>query len=172
MDSHYDHRVTAAEPTVHRYAARVAWEGSTAEGYDAYGRAHEGSCPDAGATFALSADPHFKGDAGRLNPEQLLVLAASSCQMLSFLAVCARARIDVVAYEDDAEGEMRDDERPMRVARIVLRPTIAIAGEAPPDERLRELVDTAHRHCFIAASLTSEIAIEPRFQRVDRRSAG
>jgi organic hydroperoxide reductase OsmC/OhrA len=27
----------------------------------------------------LSADPHFRGDAALLNPEQLVVLAASSC---------------------------------------------------------------------------------------------
>ena len=115
--------------------------------------------------LALSADPAFKGDPAKLNPEQLLVLAASSCQLLSFLAVAARARIDVVAYEDDAEGEMPEDDRPLRITRITLRPIITIAGDAPDDERLRQLTDTAHRHCFIANSLASEIRIEPTFHR-------
>jgi organic hydroperoxide reductase OsmC/OhrA len=94
------------------------------------------------------------------------VLAASSCQMLSFLAVAARARIDVTAYEDDAEGEMPEDDKPIRITRIVLRPRIALRGDAPDDARLRQLVDTAHRHCFIANSLTTAIAIEPSFHRL------
>jgi organic hydroperoxide reductase OsmC/OhrA len=100
-----------------------------------------------------------------MNPEQLLVLAASSCQLLSFLAVAARARIGVVGYDDDAEGVRPEDERPMRITRIVLRPRIAVRGDAS-EERLRKLVDTAHRECFIASSLRSEIVLEPAFERV------
>lgn len=159
----------------HRYTARTVWSGSTAAGYDAYTRAHEGTCPPAvvvpsgsaaGDALPLSADPAFKGDPARLNPEQLLVLAVSSCQLLTFLAVAARARIDVVAYEDDAEGEMPEDDTPVRVTRITLRPTITVNGDAPGDERLRQLVETAHRHCFVANSVTSEIAIEPAFRRI------
>ena len=156
----------------HRYTAQLTWAGSTAEGYDHYSRAHEGTCapgdPDhpPAPPLPLSSDPAFGGDPAKLNPEQLLVLAASSCQMLSFLAVAARARIDVTAYDDDAEGVMPEDDRPMRITRIVLRPQITIKGDAPDDARLRQLVETAHRHCFIANSLTTEIAIEPSFRRV------
>ncbi|HEV7773922.1 MAG TPA: OsmC family protein [Conexibacter sp.] len=94
------------------------------------------------------------------------MLAASSCQMLSFLAVAARSRIDVTAYEDDAEGVMPEEDRPMRITRIVLRPSITLRGDAPDGARLMQLVETAHRHCFIANSLTTEIAIEPSFHRV------
>jgi organic hydroperoxide reductase OsmC/OhrA/ketosteroid isomerase-like protein len=147
----------------HHYLARTAWSGSTA-GFQAYDRTHEASCPPASPTLTLSADPAFKGDPALLNPEQLLVLAASSCQLLSFLAVAARARIDVVAYEDDAEGVMPADERPMRIARIVLRPRIAVHGDTP-DERLHQLAEIAHRECFIANSLSSEVVVEPTFRR-------
>ena len=58
--------------------------------------------PPATETFALSADPHFRGDATRANPEQLLVLAASSCQLLSFLHVAATAGLDVLDYTEHA----------------------------------------------------------------------
>ena len=158
------------EHATHRYTARLTWAGSTAEGYDHYPRAHEAMCAPGGESnpppLPLSSDPAFGGDPAKLNPEQLLVLAASSCQMLSFLAVAARARIDVTAYEDDAEGVMPEDDRPMRITRIVLRPTITLRGDAPDDARLTQLVETAHRHCFIANSLTAGIAIEPAFRRV------
>jgi organic hydroperoxide reductase OsmC/OhrA len=148
----------------HRYRARTTWSGSTAAGYDAYDRAHSASCPPARAALTVSGDPVFEGDPAHLNPEQLLVLAASSCQLLSFLAVAARARVDVVAYEDEAEGVMPEHERPMRITRIVLRPRVTVRGDTP-DARLRHLTETAHRECFIANSLTCEVTVEPSFTR-------
>jgi organic hydroperoxide reductase OsmC/OhrA len=150
---------------VHRYATVTRWSGSTGVGYDGYERAHAAVVEPVEGELALSADPAFRGDPARLNPEQLLVQAASSCQLLSFLAVAARARVDVVAYEDRAVGEMPEDERPMRVARIVLRPRITIRGAVPRETRLLHLVEVAHRECFVANSLTSEIEIQPTFVR-------
>jgi organic hydroperoxide reductase OsmC/OhrA len=151
---------------VHRYTASCAWQGSTAGGYDTYKRAHEAKAPPASATLQLSSDPAFLGDPALLNPEQLLVLAASSCQLLSFLAVAARARIDVIEYRDDADGEMPEDDLPMRVTRITLRPRITIRGDVD-DARVRHLVEVAHRECFIANSLTTEVVVEPGISIID-----
>ena len=105
-----------------------------------------------------------KGDSRRLNPEQLLVMAASSCQLLWFLHLAARARIDVVEYEDRATGVMPTDVEPTSVTEIVLRPRIVVASEAT-EERVRKLVQTAHEHCYIANSLKSAVAIEPEIER-------
>jgi organic hydroperoxide reductase OsmC/OhrA len=105
-----------------------------------------------------------KGDPGILNPEQLLLMAASSCQMLWFLHVAAKARVDVVAYEDDALAVMPEDEEPVRITEITLRPRIAVTGD-PSEERIRKLVETAHGHCFIANSLNSAMTIEPTVER-------
>jgi len=149
---------------VHVYEAHATWQGSTGAGYDAYGRAHEVSSLPAGVTLTLSSDPAFRGDPSRLNPEQLLLAAASSCQLLSFLAVAARARIDVVAYEDRASARMPEDDKPVRITEITLRPVITVRGDAP-EERLRHLVEVAHRECFIANSVTSRITIEPTITR-------
>ncbi len=150
---------------VHHYRARSTWAGTTGVGYDAYDRNHSTACPPVEAPLALSGDPAFRGDAARLNPEQLLVAAASSCQLLSFLAVAARARIDVVAYEDEAEGVMPEDDKPERVTRIVLRTRISVKGDAP-DSRLERLVHLAHEQCYIANSLKSDVVVEPTFVRV------
>jgi organic hydroperoxide reductase OsmC/OhrA len=150
---------------IHRYATVTSWTGSTGVGYGAYGRTHTAAADPAEQALTLAADPAFKGDPRLLNPEQLLVLAASSCQLLSFLAVAARARIDVVAYEDRATAEMPEEPRPARVTRIVLRPRITVRGEMPRGTRLLHLVEVAHRECFIANSLTSQIEIQPSFHR-------
>jgi organic hydroperoxide reductase OsmC/OhrA len=149
---------------VHRYTASCAWHGSTAAGYDVYGRTHEAKAPPAPATLQLSSDPAFRGDPALLNPEQLLVLAAASCQLLSFLAVAARARIDVIEYRDDAEGEMPENDPPMRITRITLRPRIVVCRDVS-EARVRHLVEVAHRECFIANSLTTAVVVDPEVMR-------
>lgn len=130
-------------------------------GYDAYSREHA-VAPGELAALPMSSDPHFRGDAALANPEQLLVMAASSCQLLSFLAVAARARLDVLDYVDDAEGLMPGDSKPMSVTEIALRPTITLAPGSRLD-RLERLVELAHQECFIANSLRSRITIDARF---------
>jgi organic hydroperoxide reductase OsmC/OhrA len=145
----------------HRYSVHCSWSGSTGAGYEVYDRAHEGSTPATTPTaLTLSADPAFRGDPTRLNPEQLVVLAAASCQLLSFLAVAARARVDVVGYDDDATGEMPEDDPPVRLTRIVLRPHITVSG-AVREDCVRHLVEVAHRECYIANSLRTDIVVEP-----------
>jgi organic hydroperoxide reductase OsmC/OhrA len=151
------------EPGVHRYTVSSSWTGSTAVGYADYSRAHTTRVPPATATIETSADPAFLGDPALLNPEQLLLAAATSCQLLSFLAVAARARVDVVGYHDDAEAEMPEAEKPVRVTRITLRPRITVRGDVT-DARLQHLVEVAHRECYIANSVSSEIVIEAGFE--------
>ena len=144
----------------HVYRSQLSWDGSTATGYEAYERTHRVLIPPAEAELLLSSDPAFNGDGQLANPEQLLLAAASSCQLLSFLALAARSRIDVLAYEDSAEAVMPDDERPMRIARITLRPRIVVA-EGVNHERVGRLVERAHEGCFIANTLNAEIDVLP-----------
>jgi organic hydroperoxide reductase OsmC/OhrA len=105
-----------------------------------------------------------KGDPAVLNPEQLLLMAASSCQMLWFLHLAAKARVDVVAYKDEAEALMPEDEQPVRITEVTLRPRIAVTGDAS-EERVRKLVDQAHGYCFIANSLSCSMCIEATVER-------
>jgi len=149
-----------SELAVHRYAATCQWRGSTAIGYENYDRSHEVTTAPAQQSLAMSSDPAFHGHPELLNPEQLLVMAAASCQMLSFLAIAARARLDVVEYRDQAEGFMPEDDKPMRITRIVLKPRVVIKGEVR-EERVRQLLHTAHEQCFIANSLKTSIEIIP-----------
>ena len=148
----------------HIYEASVSWEGSTGAGYEFYSRSHDVSCAPAEQTLSLSGDPAFRGDPRRLNPEQLLLAAASSCQLLSFLAVAARARVDVVSYRDDAVATMPEGDRPVRITTITLRPTIVVTGDVT-DDRILRLIDVAHKECFIANSVSSEITIEAEIVR-------
>jgi organic hydroperoxide reductase OsmC/OhrA len=140
----------------HTYSTHLVWQGSTGAGYRHYSRRHTAGAPPA-AEIELSADPHFRGDAELANPEQLVVMAASSCQLLSFLAVAALAGIDVVDYADYAEGVL-SSRHPRRLERIALAPVIRVAPGTDHD-RVRALIDKAHDGCFITNSLTSAVTI-------------
>lgn len=147
----------------HQYRSSLAWSGSTASGYAGYDRNHTVATPTAEQPLALSSDASFRGDPTRFNPEQLLLAAASSCQLLAFLAVAARAGVDVRSYEDDAEAVMPVTKEPMQITQIVLRPHITV-GPGVDDEHVRQLVQLAHDACYVANSLTTEVVIEPTIE--------
>lgn len=141
----------------HSYETHLVWDGSTAGGHRAYSRDHRAVAPPS-AEVQLSSDKTFGGNADMLNPEQLLVMAASSCQLLSFLAVAARAGVDVRGYEDEAVGVMPADENPQRITRITLRPHVRV-GPGVADDRVHQLLEDAHHQCYIANSVTTKIEV-------------
>src|SRR5688572_32705069 len=113
---------------INRYETQLRWSGSTGLGWDHYDRAHVATAPPADQEVRLTTG-ESKGDPSILNPEQLVLMAASSCQMLWFLHLAAKARIDVVEYEDDALALMPTDREPVRITEIELQPRIVVAGE-------------------------------------------
>ena len=145
------------------YETRVHWTGSTGLGWEHYDRTHVATAPPAEQEVRVTTG-ESKGDPAILNPEQLLLMAASSCQMLWFLHLAAKARIDVVEYEDSATALMPTDREPVRITEVVLRPRIVVSGDAS-EGRVRKLANTAHEHCFIANSLNSTMRIEPTVER-------
>jgi organic hydroperoxide reductase OsmC/OhrA len=144
----------------HTYRSKLSWRGSTSGGSEGYESTHQILLPPANRELVLSSAANSEGSAALSNPEQLLLAATSSCQMLSYLAYAAAARIDVVSYEDDAEALMPADAKPTRITQIVLRPRITVAAGADP-ERAARLVERAHLACFVANTLNVEVKLEP-----------
>jgi organic hydroperoxide reductase OsmC/OhrA len=149
----------------HRFAARVVWTGAKqgpTRDYESYSRTYRvevaGKPP-----FEGSADPTFRGDAARHNPEDLLVAALSGCHLLSYLALCARAGIEVVSYEDQASGVMAIKDRKMRFVEVTLAPRVTIAkGDLG---RATALHEEAHAQCFIASSVNFPVLHTPTVTR-------
>src|SRR5215471_3491142 len=144
----------------HVYETTLHWQGSTGAGYEGYDRTHEIALPPGEDRLDASADQAFRGDPGRTNPEQLFLAAASSCQMLSFLAIAARSGVDVLAYEDRATAVMPEDRRPVWVKAITLRPRIVVA-EGTNLDRVRRIVEKGNEECYLANRVRTSITIEP-----------
>ncbi len=148
----------------HRYAVQVRWTGNLGPGtrdYRAYARDHEISAPGK-AIVAGSADPAFRGDAARYNPEELLVSSVSACHMLWFLHLCAQAGIVVVSYVDHASGTMLETpDGGGRFRDVVLAPEVEIetGGDVGLATRLH---DRAHELCFVARSVNFPVHCHAR----------
>lgn len=138
------------------------WSRSTADfSYDTYSRDHQ-LVLGAGTQVEASAAADYKGNAERTNPEELLVAALSSCHMLTFLAICAKKSLVVDRYDDAAEGQLeKGADGKLWVTRVTLRPRIVFApGTTVDAATLTKLHESAHRGCFIASSVKTEVTVE------------
>lgn len=142
------------------HQATIHWQNDGTDlDYDRYSRDHRWEM--AGNTIAASAAPEFKGGAGRVDPEAALVAALASCHMLTFLAIAARRRVVVRSYTDRAVGWLeKNADGQLAITRVELRPEVTFAPgtELSPDE-LARLHDSAHRNCFIANSVRTEVTV-------------
>jgi organic hydroperoxide reductase OsmC/OhrA len=142
------------------HVARIRWKRVTPDfAYETYGRDHTVTF-GGGSTIAASSAEQFRGRPELANPEEMLVAALSSCHMLTFLAIAARKRLVVDAYEDDAIGYLTENEdRRLWVSRVILRPRIRFATPVDP-EQLRKMHELSHRGCFIASSVRTVVEVE------------
>jgi organic hydroperoxide reductase OsmC/OhrA len=148
----------------HLYETHIVWTGNLGQGTQTligYGRDHvvQGAeKPD----LLLSADPAFRGDPKRYNPEELLVAALSSCHMLWYLALCSRAKIVVRAYEDRPAGRLVESAGGGHFESVVLRPVVTLETGDP--ETARRLHEDAHKECYVSNSVNFPVTCEPTIQ--------
>ena len=155
-----------AKTREHRYVVTVSWTGNLGSGTSGY-RDYARDCEIAAEgkpTVPASADPVFRGDRSRWNPEELLVASLSACHKLSYLHLAAAAGIVVTAYTDRAEGVM--ELTPAGVGRfrsVVLHPAVTVKSGSDI-ERARALHESAHEMCFIANSVNFQVGCEPEIK--------
>ncbi len=157
----------------HRYELTVRWTGDTGSGtenYRSFSRAHEIRA-DGKPTVPASADPHFRGEPDRWNPEELLVSSLSQCHMLWYLHLCATNGVVVTDYVDHASGTLQMDPGGRgggEFAEVTLRPQVTVA-DAAMQERAAALHADVPALCFMARSVSFPVRHEP-VVRADRRS--
>lgn len=145
--------------------AGLRWKRTSADfTYDSYNRAHDVTFKNGDVVVAGSAAPEFKGNAERVDPEEAFVGSLSACHLLTFLAICARKRLTVDSYEDEAVGILEKGEGGrLWVSRVTLRPRVRFApGTNMNKATLDDIHHIAHEQCFIANSVKTHVAVEPQ----------
>lgn len=156
---------------MHEYTATTRWQRHATEAFTdhRYHRRHDwrfdGGAVVAGSSSPLSVPlPH--SDAAAVDPEEAFVAALSSCHLLWFLSLAAKAGWVVDGYHDDAVGTMTHDARGrVAITQVTLRPRVRFGGgRQPTPEQHEALHHQAHERCYIANSVTSAVHCEPAIE--------
>lgn len=152
------------------YSATIAWQRDAHAFVDhRYSRRHSWQF-DGGVCVPASSSPQIvplpMSDAAAVDPEEAFVAALSSCHMLWFLDIAARAGWVVDTYRDEASGVLaRDAQGLLAMTRVTLRPVVRFVGEpVPSTEAHVALHHQAHASCFLANSVKTEVLCEPILQ--------
>ena len=146
------------------HTATIRWRRGAEEPFtdNRYSRGHHWSF-DGGVTHRASASPHVVGkwaDPTGVDPEEAFVASLSSCHMLTFLHLAAKAGQRVDSYDDTAEGVMtKNAAGRLWVSQVTLHPQVVWTGT--PELEL-ELHHLAHDECFIANSVKTDVRCEPK----------
>jgi organic hydroperoxide reductase OsmC/OhrA len=143
------------------HKATIVWARNGADfGYKTYPRDHAWRF-DNGIEIPGSAAPAYLGNPDRVDPEGAFVAALASCHMLTFLALASNRGFVVDSYEDCAVGHLgKNANGKMAVVRIDLHPQITFSGaKLPAQSDLDWLHDKAHKECFIANSVNTEVHV-------------
>ena len=147
----------------HNYQATIRWtgdKGTGTSGYAAYERSHVIIIENK-TEIQGSADPTFRGDTSKHNPEDLLLASLSSCHMLSYLYLCAKAGVVVVDYVDTATGNMLVMPNGSgKFTEVMLNPVVTVTDNSMI-ENANELHGKAHELCFIANSVNFPVGHKP-----------
>jgi organic hydroperoxide reductase OsmC/OhrA len=147
----------------HNYKLTAVWTGNTGAGTKnvrTYDRSHTVTIKGKPELF-LTTDNPAVGDKSKLNPEDLMVSAISSCHMLSYLYVCAMEGIVITAYTDNATGTMIEKKSGEgSFKEVSLNPICCVADESMVEKAI-ELHHKAHEICYIANSVNFEVKCNP-----------
>jgi len=150
----------------HHYNATIKWSGNKGTGtddYKNYERSYDIAIENK-ADILGSADPQFRGDNTKHNPEELLVSSLSACHMLWYLHLCSESGIIVVDYTDNATGVMAEaSNRGGHFTEVTLNPIVTVT-EKVMIEKAEELHRKANELCFIANSVNFPIFHNPKIK--------
>ena len=147
---------------LHEYNTTIEWTGNNGTGtsaYTAYDRSYtiqsEGK-----PIIEGTADPAFRGDASKYNPEEMFLASIASCHMLWFLHLASSNDITVMSYTDQPVGMMiQNQDGSGQFENVILRPTIEIV-QKEKSGMINALHHAASQNCFIARSLNFKVTYE------------
>jgi len=121
-----------------------------------------------GPEMEFGAPPGAHGREGWLTPEDAFVAAVNTCIHMMFLWVADRLKLDLVAYECEAEGFVKQYlDKTEEFTHVILRPKITVRND--DGSKVRRALEITQKYSLIAASIKSKLIIEPEIL-IERRA--
>ena len=132
------------------YSTRARWGG---------GHRAELSCSN-GAILPFSAPADLHGEADVLTPEDAFVGSLNSCFMLMFIWAVERLKIELVSYECEAVGQVREFlDKTSTFSKVILRPRIEVRGCSERD--IQRALRLAEKYSLVWQSIKAEVELSP-----------
>lgn len=132
----------------HRYEARLEWD---------EGRVGHLSAPGRPA-IVTGPPPQFDGSPNLWSPEELLLSAAASCFMTTFMTIAGRAGLPVAGLRCVAHGTLDRGEEGFVFTSLRIE---ARLRTAPAErERALTLLSTAKKHCIVSNALKTPVELD------------
>ena len=148
------------------HRATIEWKLAGEFRYEVFSRSHTidfGGSIQVPGNAAPENIPKTAVGAPGVDPEQAFVASISACHMLWFLHLACTAGHVVEQYRDEASGVLAKNAKGKEaITRVALRPTVSFRSTPPSTQQFARLHEKAHRRCFIANSVNSEVILEPR----------
>src|SRR5512140_3470320 len=132
------------------YKTSVAWTGGRSGILESNGK----------PSIKVSSPPEFKGESGVWTPEDLFGASVEICHMATFLAFAARQSIAISSYKSHSNGVLEFIDGDFRFTRIVIFPTIVVAG-SESEAQVHAILRDAQKHCLVTNSIASIVEVNP-----------
>jgi organic hydroperoxide reductase OsmC/OhrA len=133
------------------YSTKAVWIG---------GHKGELNCSN-GALIPFSAPADLHGEPGVLTPEDAFIGALNSCFMLMFIWAVERLKVDLVSYECEAVGYVKEFlDKTSTFEKVVLYPSIKVRTCEERD--IKRALKLAEKYSLIWQSIKSEVKLEPK----------
>jgi organic hydroperoxide reductase OsmC/OhrA len=143
------------------FETRVRWTGSYAPG-PITARSYTRDLlidPEGKPPILGSASSRYLGDDSRYNPEDLMLASLAECHLLTYLALTAKAGIQLAGLVVSARGALGKVEGKIRFAWATVSPVTTVL-DAAQLERARSLHEQAHQECFMSNSVNFPVTVE------------
>jgi len=113
-----------------------------------------------GTEMDFSAPPDLYGLPNILTPEDAFMAAANTCYHMMVIWAVERFKIDLVAFECEAVGEVEEFiDRTSWFKTVTLYPKMTVRGK--PEAVVRRALDMALKYSTICQSFKSTVTVEP-----------
>ncbi len=132
------------------YSTKAVWVG---------GHRGELRCSN-GAILPFSAPVDLHGEADVLTPEDAFVGSLNSCFMLMFIWAVERLKIELVSYDCEAVGQVREFlDKTSTFSKVILRPRIEVRGCSERD--IQRALRLAEKYSLVWQSIKAEVELSP-----------
>jgi uncharacterized OsmC-like protein len=118
-----------------------------------------------GTEMNFSAPPALYGQPDMMTPEDAYLMSVNTCIHMMVLWAMKRFKLELVEFECSAEGKVEEHlDKTSWFKKVVLKPRIAVRGGS--ESAVKRALQMAQKYSTIAASVKSEILIEPEIKIV------